>query len=248
MKPAMSHPQVSKSKASPSRLYVIHGWTYTLEPWQALANALKSADVEVIFLKVPGLTAKSRKVWTIDDYVKWLDKELSQVSRPVILGHSNGGRILLNYGLQHPSKLKHLILLNSAGIPPSKYRKLRLNILALAAKLTGPLRRIALLRRLVYRLLGVSDYNVAPSNMKTTLSNMWHSDNQLVDRLSELKTPVSIIWSEDDKSTPLFQGRRLQELLPRVVSFKLLSSSGHAPYITCPERLKESILEVLEIL
>ncbi len=244
----MPRPPATKSKTSPRCLYVVHGWTYTLEPWQILVKALKSAGVEVIFLKVPGLTQKSRKVWTIDDYVKWLDKELSQVSRPVILGHSNGGRILLNYGLQHPNKLKHLILLSSAGVPPTRSTKLRLNILAFATKLTGPLRRITFLRRLVYRLLGVSDYNVAPINMKATLNNMWHSDYQLVHRLSELKTPVSIIWGEDDKSTPLSQGRRLQELLPRVISFQLLPATGHVPYITCPQQLKESILKALEIL
>ena len=230
----------------PERLYVVHGWTYTLEPWKDLVSALKTEGVEVVLLKVPGLTKRSRKVWTMPAYVKWLEGELATVRRPVIVGHSNGGRLLLNYCLAHPRKLRHLILLNSAGIPPATTARLRARVLAVAAKLSGPLRRISLLRRIVYRLLGSGDYNAAPAHMKKTLANMLDSDYELLPRLAEIKTPVSLIWGEADQITPLRQGVRLRDLLTGASSLEVLPETGHAPYVSCPLRLKEAILKILK--
>ena len=234
------------SRPSPKCLYVVHGWTYTLKPWSDLVDALKAEGIEVKLLKVPGLTKKSRKVWTISAYVRWLERELASIRRPVVIGHSNGGRLLLNYCLAHPRKLRHLILLNSAGIPPSTTAQLRTRILAVLAKLAGPLRKISLLRRVVYRLLGSGDYNLAPANMKKTLANMLDSDHELLPRLAEIKTSVSLIWGEDDRVTPLSQGVQLRDSLPGIPSLEVLPETGHAPYVSCPLRLKQAILKILK--
>ena len=76
------------------KLYIIHGWTYTTAPWTKTIELLKKSDIEVEMLHVPGLTSPSKKVWAIEDYVKWADQNIPDGA--VALGHSNGGRILLN--------------------------------------------------------------------------------------------------------------------------------------------------------
>ena len=75
-------------------IYVIHGWTYTVAPWERTIRELREKGIKVEMLNVPGLTTPSNKVWTIEDYVKWADKNIPKDS--IVLGHSNGGRILLN--------------------------------------------------------------------------------------------------------------------------------------------------------
>ena len=75
-------------------LYIIHGWTYTVKPWEKTLALLKEAGFNVKMLRVPGLTEKSDKEYTIDDYVAWADSEIPDGA--IALGHSNGGRILLN--------------------------------------------------------------------------------------------------------------------------------------------------------
>ena len=75
-------------------LYIIHGWTYTVAPWEQTIKLLEKQGFKVEMLHVPGLTTSSRKVWTIAEYVKWADRNLP--AGAVALGHSNGGRILLN--------------------------------------------------------------------------------------------------------------------------------------------------------
>ena len=91
-------------------LYIIHGWTYTVEPWTKTIEILRDKyKIEVKMLHVPGLTEQSQKVWTINDYVRWAKRELPDDA--VVLGHSNGGRILMNLTIKHPKKLSHLICL-----------------------------------------------------------------------------------------------------------------------------------------
>ena len=51
-------------------LYIIHGWTYTVEPWKKTLAILRNNGISVKMLNVPGLTEESKKVFTIDDYVK----------------------------------------------------------------------------------------------------------------------------------------------------------------------------------
>ena len=42
-------------------LYIIHGWTYTVEPWSKTLDILKKNGIKVKMLHVPGLTEKSTK-------------------------------------------------------------------------------------------------------------------------------------------------------------------------------------------
>ena len=85
-------------------LYIVHGWTYTVSPWKRTVELLRDADISVKMLRVPGLTEPSDKEYTIDDYVDWVDDEIPDGA--IALGHSNGGRILLNLCAKNPDKLK----------------------------------------------------------------------------------------------------------------------------------------------
>ena len=102
-------------------LYIVHGWTYTVEPWKTTVAELRRLGVSVKLLRVPGLTEPSDKVYTIEDYVNWADQNIPD--QAVALGHSNGGRILLNLCVKKPEKLRDLILLDAAGIYEPSFRK-----------------------------------------------------------------------------------------------------------------------------
>ena len=133
-------------------LYIIHGWTYTTEPWAKTISLLRDYGWQVKMLHVPGLTEPSRKVWTIEDYVKWADRNIPDGA--IALGHSNGGRILLNLCSQNSAKLRHLILLNSAGVYEVSKKR---NLSRKASKVLAPLKRIKPLRKVVHKALGASD-------------------------------------------------------------------------------------------
>ena len=218
-------------------LYIIHGWTYTTEPWNGTITTLKRAGINVKMLNVPGLTSPSQKVWTIDEYVNWADQNIPDGA--IALGHSNGGRILLNLCSKKPDKLKQLILLDAAGVyEASKKRDLSRK----ASKIMSPLKKVKPLRKVVHKVLGASDYDNAPENMKKTLANMLDSDKVLDSK--KVTTPTTIIWGETDNVTPLRQGEKMHQQIAGS-EFITRKNWNHAPYIMDPTGLAKVIISTL---
>lgn len=219
-------------------LYIIHGWTYTTEPWTKTLKLLRQDGYTVKMLNVPGLTTNSRKVWTIDDYVDWANKNIPDGA--VALGHSNGGRILLNLLSKNPEKLKHVILLDAAGIyEESKKRDAARKV----SKTFAPLKRVKLFRKVYHKLLGASDYDRAPENMKQTLTNMLTSDKKL--DFSKITTPATILWGKQDTITPPRQAEKMHELLKNS-ELSFYENWTHAPYISDPSGLARAIGKVMK--
>lgn len=219
-------------------LYIVHGWTYTVEPWAETLEILRKNGVKVKMLNVPGLTAESDKVFDIDDYVKWADEAIPDGA--VALGHSNGGRILLNLCKEKPGKLKYLILLDSAGIYETTLKK---KVVGLIAKLGRPLKKIPVVDKVFHRLTGTTDYSKAPENMKKTLVNMLESDRTL--DLKKVTTKTFILWGKKDTTTPPRQATKMYEELPNA-DLKFYANWTHAPYIADPEGLARAILTLVK--
>jgi pimeloyl-ACP methyl ester carboxylesterase len=210
-----------------------------VEPWQKTIEILKKDyKIAVEMLNVPGLTTGSKKVWTIEEYCDWADRNIPDGS--IALGHSNGGRILLNLCAKKPEKLKKLILLDAAGVyEESKKREISRKI----SKIFGFLKKSALLRKIFHKLVGASDYDRAPENMKQTLTNMLTSDKKL--DISKVKTKTAILWGEKDTITPLRQAEKMHDLIEgsTLLTYK---NWTHAPYIADPSGLARAINRVLE--
>lgn len=219
-------------------LYIIHGWTYTVKPWEKTLALLKEAGFNVKMLRVPGLTEKSDKEYTIDDYVAWADSEIPDGA--IALGHSNGGRILLNLCSKNPEKLKYLILLDSAGIYENTLKK---KIVRTVAKIGKPLKKVPAVDKVFHRITGSTDYSKAPENMKKTLANMLSSDRDL--DITKVETPTLILWGKKDTVTPPRQATAIYERLPRA-ELKFFPEWTHAPYISDPEGLAKALISFLK--
>ena len=218
-----------------AKLYIIHGWTYKPEPWHEVIGELKKLGVDAELLRVPGLGTKSEKVFAIEDYVKWAREKLPKGS--YALGHSNGGRILLNLLKDDPQYLKGIILLDSAGIWEKENRRLVLKALS---KAFAPLKKSKFIRKAVHRIIGANDYENAPENMKKTLDNMINSDKAL--DITKVTTRAEIIWGEDDPITPLRQGEKMHGLLP---NSNLTTKPGwrHSHYLVSTSELAAEIAD-----
>lgn len=219
-------------------LYIIHGWTYTVTPWAKTLATLKDNGINVKMLHVPGLTEASHKVWTIDEYVTWANKNIPDGA--IALGHSNGGRILLNLCAKKPNKLKHLILLDAAGVyEPSKKKQ----FVEKLAKIGRPLKKIPLVDKVFHKITGSTDYSKAPENMKQTLTNMLQSDQNL--KLEQVTTPTSILWGAKDTTTPPRHAETLAKKLPNS-TLKFYANWTHAPYISNPDELARALTALME--
>ncbi len=218
-------------------LYIIHGWTYTVEPWNRTLAIMKAQGINVKMLHVPGLTEPSKKVYQIEDYVKWADAEIPDGA--IALGHSNGGRILLNLCSEKPEKLKDLILLDAAGVYETSAKK---KVVAGLAKIGKPFKKIPVVDKAFHRFTGTTDYSKAPENMKQTLVNMLNSDKNL--KMEKVTTKTYILWGKKDTTTPPRQATKIYETLPNA-ELKFYADWTHAPYISDPEGLAKSLIKLV---
>lgn len=223
-------------------LYIVHGWAYSIAPWSDTVADLQVRGVNVKQLTVPGLTAPSDEVWTIEKYINWLRDELAGDPSPIVLGHSNGGRIAMHYDAKLPGHIAQLILLSSAGVEVGSQKlSLKRRVFKTAAKILAPLKKVPGARKVVYRLLK-SDYNEAPENMKKTLANMLASDRNF--DVSKVTAPTAILWGEADQTTPLAMGEKLHAEIKNS-TLTTFPDWRHAPYRTHPHELAEAILSAL---
>lgn len=222
------------------KVFIVHGWTYTLDKWTELCAILRKSGMDVVQLHVPGLTAKSSEVWDIDAYVDWLSEQLKGEVKPIVIGHSNGGRIALSYASRYPDALGKLILIDSAGVYHGDLvSKTKRGVFKAAAKIGKPLAHVPIAKKVFYNAIGAKDYYKAPENMKQTMANMLAADQKL--DFSKVKVPVELIWGDHDSATPLADAHKLQRQL-HGAPLSVIPGAGHSPYANHAQEVAEVIL------
>lgn len=221
------------------KIIIVHGWSYSLEKWHDFLSLLQKAGYECELLTVPGLTESIETVWTLDDYVQWLDKKLPSGEKYTILGHSNGGRIALAYAHRFPQKVQSLILIASAGVIHDDFTtQLKKLIFQTAAKTGKLITRSEKFKKILYKLAREQDYYQATPVMKQTMVNLISAD--IVPLLPEIKAPALLIWGKKDQVTPVSDGKKIQQAMRNAQLF-ILSTARHSPQFTHPQEVVEII-------
>ena len=203
-------------------IIILHGWSTKVTKWDPFLKATGGK-----LLKIPGLTEKISKPWTLDNYVEWLNKKIGR--KATIIGHSNGGRIALAFVAKYPEKIEKLILIDSAGIYHKEFTiRLKRLIFKGVAKLGKKITKSNTMKNIIYRLAGESDYNSSDPTAKQTMINLISID--LTSILNKINTPTLIIWGKNDKTTPLSDGR----LMHRKIKGSVLKivDARHSPQFT----------------
>lgn len=230
---------VSKS----AKLFVLHGWTYSTDKWEPFITALKNQGFNAQLLKIPGLTEKLETVWNIDNYIDWLDKKIGN-EKVILLGHSNGGRMSLVYTLKHPHKVKHLILIDSAGIYHNELPiRLKRFVFKVVAKIGRKITKSETLRKALYKLSRESDYENASPLVKQTMVNLITYD--LRNSLNQIKVPTLIIWGKNDKATPLSDGKLMHQLIPNS-KMHIIQTARHSPQFTHVDEVIKTIIKEIQ--
>lgn len=222
------------------KIFILHGWTYSADKWQELVTCLKKSGFEPVLLDIPGLTAKTDKVWSLNDFSEWLNDQLGPAKEKAILvGHSNGGRIAVAFAAKYPHKLKNLILIDSAGVYHQELAiRFKRFVFAKIAKWGKKITASEKLQSLLYKLAGESDYQNANPLMKQTMLNLIAVD--LKPDLRKINTPTLIIWGRQDKITPLCDGKLIHSLVKNS-KLIVLSNAGHSPQFTHIELVCQKI-------
>ena len=226
------------------KIYILHGWSYTTEKWKPFIDLLKRKNIDVVLLNIPGLTAPLDEVWELDDYVSWLQDALRNEKGPVfLLGHSNGGRIALAYLLLYPEKISKLFLIDSAGIYHNELSiRIKRFVFKTVATLGRKMHKSERLRYWLYRLARETDYQKANPLIRKTMSNLIAID--LSNSLSQISVKTIIIWGEQDKVTPLVDGKLMHEKIKDSTLF-LIKNARHSPQFTHVQEVADIVIKQL---
>jgi len=82
------------------------------------------------------------------------------------------------------------------------------------------------------RKYGSADYRNASPIMRQTLVKIVNED--LRNLLPQIKKEVLLIWGENDDSTPLSDGKLMEELLPNA-GLAVIKNAGHYAFLEQPE-------------
>lgn len=224
-------------------IFILHGWAYSTEKWEPFITFLRNNGFDTKPLKIPGLTDKLESVWDINNYVEWLNKKIGN-KKVILIGHSNGGRILLAFAIKYPEKIKHLILIDSAGIyhnelPIRLKRFIFKSLTGVGKKFT----KLDSLRKILYKIVRESDYEKAPPAVRQTMVNLINFD--VTDSLDRIKIPTLIIWGRKDTTTPISDGKLLHKLI-KGSKLQIIKSAKHSPQFTHTNEVIQAILKEIK--
>lgn len=226
------------------KIFILHGWTYSLDKWKPIIDILNRDGVETVMLKIPGLTVPHDKVWHLDDYVEWVKDQLKEERGPIVLlGHSNGGRISIAFAAKYPEKVRKLILIDAAGIYHNELRlRIKRFVFGKLAKLGRGLSDSETLRNMLYKFARTSDYQKADPILRKTMVNLIRTD--ISNLFPAISAPTTIIWGEIDDATPLSDGKIMNEKIKNSKLF-IIRGAKHSPHFTNIDEVAEIILKEL---
>ncbi|MCX6807291.1 MAG: alpha/beta hydrolase [Patescibacteria group bacterium] len=227
---------------------ILPGWNGKLESWNKMATLLCNLGYTVAIPDWPGFgqTPEMQTPWAIDDFVFLTNEFLAKlnVTNPVILGHSHGGRVLIKLLATTKLKCNRIFLLAPAGIPVKLNWKQQ--IASVLSKISKPLFQMPIankifmrIRSLLYRAIGGHDYLALKSEiMRKTMSQVISED--LSPFLPKISQRTTLIWGNKDTYTPIQNAYKMHELLPD--SELIIEPEGkHGLHIQNPDRLLELI-------
>lgn len=230
-------------KTARQRLLVLHGWGDSSEGWTAFAGGLAESN-QVVVLDLPGFGGSDmpNTAWGLSDYAAFTAAFLAKTGyQPtVIVGHSNGGAIVVRGLAEGTLQAERLVLLASAGIRAQlRGRRRVLRVMTKAGKfITYPLpagvrKR---LRGRLYTTIG-SDLLVA-EHMQETFKRIVTDDVQA--DASKLSLPTLLVYGEDDTAAPPQYGHILHNLIDGS-TLEVIGGAGHFVHLDKPLEVRAMI-------
>ena len=215
---------------------LVHGWLTSLETMQPIKKHLEK-HFKVYALDVIGM-GKSElpdKPLNTDDFGDFLNEFLEKlnIENPILIGHSNGGRMIINLAGRNLRKVNKIVLIDSAGIVPKRKPKyyIRVYTFKFFKKVSNIFPKTEMFNNIKERMLGKfgsSDYKNSPEVLRKTMSIILNEDQKYL--MPNIKVPTLLIWGEKDTATPIEDAKTMEKLIPDsgLVSYK---GRGHYSYL-----------------
>ena len=199
---------VDYGNKSGSPIVLLHGWGQNIEMMKMLGDNF-SDRFRITILDFPGfgLSEEPSESWTIKDFADMLDefvKELG-IKKPIIMGHSFGGRVAIRYSADHV--VEKIVLFGSPCVREERELPLSVKILKGIKKLPG----MDKIGEFAKNFIGSRDYKAASPIMRQTLVDVVNED--LSKYAKEIDCPTLLIWGENDTEAPVEDAKILEGIM-----------------------------------
>ncbi len=255
---------VSQGRGTP--VVLIHGLSASLHDWDQLIPELVQTGYATYALDLLGHGDSAKPPyaayemqWLLDHFVSWLDS-LHLLTPAVLIGHSLGGYVALEYAWRHPERVRGLVLADpfySNGQLPwflrMAYAHPMLSIFFMQRTPAWLIRRAIDLTSLLmghrqgglHALSGPVRAQTAVDYMRTAPAayGILHADLDLTPHLASIAVPTLVLWGEHDRTLSPASFVNLIQMLPNAVGRS--SATGHVPHQAEAEWFKDQVLEFL---
>lgn len=230
-------------------LILMHGWGCDHTTVRLIAAT--AAQTHTVYnIDFPGFggSQEPAEVWGVELYTRLVEDLVRKegLERPVLIGHSFGGRVSILYASRN--EVDKVVLVDAAGIKPKRSLKYYLKVYSFKAGkrfwelLLGKEKAQERVDRMRAKR-GSSDYAGASPMMRRILSKVVNED--LTDRLPLISAPTLLIWGENDTATPIADAKKMSRLIPGsgLVSFP---GCGHYSFLDNPIQFRAVLSSFLK--
>ena len=186
---------------------LLHGWGQNIEMMKPLGDNL-SDHYRVTIIDLPGFGLSKEPVYayTIFDYTEVVHELLKEldITNPIIMGHSFGGRIAIVYASKY--KVNKLVLFGSPCVR-HEYKSIKQSFFKMIKKV----KVFSPLVNMMKKHVGSVDYRNASPLMREVLVKTVNQD--LSENAKKIKCPTLLIWGENDEAVPVSEAKELDNLL-----------------------------------
>lgn len=193
----------------------LHGWGGNLNSFHGAYKTINSLGINSVNIAFPSVVPK---IWGVYDYASYVKQVLNElnVQKPILVGHSFGGRVAIILSAQ--KLCKKLVLVDAAGLKPKTSIKKQLRI----ARYKASIKKGKLLDG-----AGSIDYNNTSGDGRAVFVRIVNT--HLDGLLPYIDVPTLIMWGDKDKETPLYMAKRLKRGIKNS-RIKILRG-GHYSYV-----------------
>lgn len=189
-------------------ILLLHGWGQNIEMMKMLGDNF-SDRFRITILDFPGFgfSEEPSESWNIKDYADMLEEFINEldIKKPIIMGHSFGGRVAIRYSADHV--VEKIVLFGSPCVREDTELPLNVKILKGIKKLPG----MDKIGEFAKNFIGSRDYKAASPIMRQTLVNVVNED--LSKYAKEIDCPTLLIWGENDDEAPVSDAKILESIM-----------------------------------
>ena len=188
-------------------LVLLHGWGQNIEMMNPLGNYLKiNHKITIVDLPGFGLSEEPDFAYSVLDYVETLHELFIElkIKKPILIGHSFGGRISIVYASKYD--VKKVVLFGSPCVRHEvKSKKQNFFKIVKKVRVFNPILNA------LKKHIGSEDYTRATPKMRDVLVKTVNED--LTEYAKRIKCPCLLIWGDNDTAVPVSHAKELDELL-----------------------------------